>query len=55
MNKPIDKLIELLQNMKNMDKAKLAREFGEIGYQTNKQLFSKIPGVSAIVGILVGS
>ena len=54
MNKPIDKLIELLQNLKNMDKAKLAKEFGEIGYQTNKQLFSKIPGVSATVGLLVG-
>ncbi len=55
MNKLIDYLIELLQNMKNMDKVKLAREFREIAYHTNKQLFSQIPGVSTIVGLLVGS
>jgi len=55
MNKLIDYLIELLQNKKNMDRAKLAKEFKEIAYHMNKQLFSQIPGVSAIVGILVGS
>ena len=55
MNKLIDYIIELLQNMKNMDRAKLAKEFKEIAYHMNKQLFSQIPGVSAIVGILVGS
>jgi cell division protein FtsL len=55
MNKLIDYLIELLQNMKNMDRVKLAQEFKEIAYQMNRQLFSQIPGVSAIVGILVGS
>ena len=41
--------------MKNMDRVKLAQEFKEIAYQMNRQLFSQIPGVSAIVGILVGS
>ncbi len=55
MNKLIDHLIELLQNLKNMDKVKLTREFKEIAYHTNKQLFSQIPGVSALVGIVVGS
>ncbi len=55
MNKPIDYIIELLQNMKNMDRIRLAQEFKEIAYHMNKQLFSQIPGVSAIVGILVGS
>jgi hypothetical protein len=55
MNKLIDYLIELLQNMKNMDRVKLAKEFKEIIYHMKKQLFSQIPGVSAIAGILVGS
>ncbi len=55
MNKLIDYLIELLQNIKNMDRVKLSRELREIAYHTNKQLFSQIPGVSAIVGLLVGS
>ena len=55
MNKLIDYLIELLQNIKNMDRVKLAKELKEIAYHMNKQLFSQIPSVSAIVGILVGS
>jgi hypothetical protein len=55
MNKLINYIIELLQNMKNMDRAKLAKELKEIAYHMNKQLFSQIPGVSAITGILVGS
>jgi hypothetical protein len=55
MNKLIDYIIELLQNIKSMDRAKLAKEFKEIAYHMNKQLFSQIPGVSAITGILVGS
>ncbi|MFB3886843.1 MAG: hypothetical protein ACE144_16585 [Thermodesulfobacteriota bacterium] len=40
---------------KKMDKARLAGEFEEIRYQAHKQLFSKIPGISAIAGFLVGS
>ncbi len=55
MDRLIDHLIELLQNIRNMDRVKLARELREIAYHMNKQLFSQIPGVSAIVGILVGS
>jgi hypothetical protein len=55
MNKLIDYIIELLQNIKNMDKVKLARELKEIAYHTHKHLFSQIPGASAIAGLLVGS
>jgi len=55
MNKLIDYLIELLQSMKNMDRVKLAKELKEIAYHVNRQLFSQIPGVSAIAGLLVGS
>ncbi len=55
MNKLIDYLIELLHNLKNIDRAKLAKESKEIAFHVNKQLFSQIPGVSAIVGLLVGS
>ncbi len=55
MDKLIDRLQELLQNIKNMDRVKLAGELREIAYHMNKQLFSRIPGVSAIVGILAGS
>ncbi len=55
MSKLIDYLIEFLQNLKNMDRAELAKEFKEFAYHLNKQLFSQIPGVSAIVGLLVGS
>ncbi len=38
-----------------MDRVKLAKESKEIAYHLNKQLFSQIPGVSAIVGLAVGS
>jgi len=55
MDRLIDHLIAFLHNLKNMDKDKLAKEFKEIAYHTNKQFFSQIPGVSAIVGIMVGS
>ncbi len=55
MSKFIDYLIELLQNLKNMDRVKLAKESKELAYHLNRQLLSQIPGVSAIVGLLVGS
>ncbi len=55
MNKMIDYLIEFLQSLKNMDRVKLAKEFKEFAYHLNKQLFSQIPGVSAIAGLLAGS
>jgi primosomal protein N'' len=48
MNKLRDYITELLQNMKNMDRAKLAKELKEIAYHMNKQLFSQIPGHSGI-------
>ncbi len=55
MTKLIDYLIERLQNLKNMDRDKLAREIKEFAYHLHRQLFSQIPGVSAIAGLLVGS
>lgn len=55
MNKFIGSLIEPLQSVKNADRAKLAKELKEIAYHINRQLFSQIPGVSAIAGLLAGS
>jgi len=55
MNKLIDYIIAFLQKLKEMDRTKLAGEFKEIVYYTNKQLFSQIPGLSTIVGLMVGS
>lgn len=55
MSKLIDYVIEFLQNLKNMDRARLAKEFKEFAYHLNRQFFSQIPGVSAIAGLLVGS
>jgi hypothetical protein len=48
-------LIETLQYLEQLDKAKLAKELGELFYYINKRVFSQIPGVSAIAGLLVGS
>ena len=55
MDKLIDQLIVFLQNLKKMDKAKLAKESKELAYYINKQVFSQIPSVSAIAGLVVGS
>jgi hypothetical protein len=55
MYKLVDYLIELLQGMTTMDRVKLAKEFKEIAYHIKRQLFSQIPGVSAIAGLLAGS
>lgn len=55
MNKLIDYLIELLLDLKKMDRTKLTKEFRELAYYINKQFFSQIPSISAIAGILVGS
>ncbi len=46
---------ESITKMRNMDRADWERELRELVYHTKKQLFSQIPGVSAIAGILVGS
>ena len=55
MDKLVDYIIELIRKIRSMDRAAWERELREIAYYTKKQLFSQIPGVSAIVGILVGS
>jgi len=53
-DKLVDYIIELIRKIRSMDRAAWARELQEIAYHTKKQLFSQIPGVSAIGGILVG-
>ena len=53
-DKLVDYIIELIRKIRSMDRAAWARELREIAYHTKKQLFSQIPGVSAIAGILVG-
>ena len=55
MNNLIDRLIEFLQDLKKMDKDKLAKELKELAFYLNKQFFSQIPSVSGIAGLLVGS
>jgi hypothetical protein len=55
MNKLIDYLIAFLQNLKQIDKARFHKEMRDLAYYINKQVFSQIPSVSAISGILVGS
>ena len=55
MNKVIRLLIEILQELEKLDKAKLAQELRELFHYINKQVFRQIPGVSAIAGLLVGS
>ncbi len=55
MDKLVDHIIELIRKIRGMDRAAWVRELREIAYYTKKQLFSQIPGVSAIAGILMGS
>jgi hypothetical protein len=55
MKKIIRWLIEALQELEKMDKVRLAKELGELFRYINQQIFNKIPGVSAITGLLVGS
>ncbi len=54
MDKLTDYIIEFIRKIRSMDRAAWIRELREIAYQTKKQLFSQIPGVSAIGGILMG-
>ena len=54
MDKVIDSIISALYTAKNLDRASLAKELKELAYHLNRQLFSQIPSVSAIAGILVG-
>jgi len=55
MKKLIRFLIEVLQELEKLDKAKLAKELTELFHYINKQVFSQIPGLSAIAGLGVGS
>jgi hypothetical protein len=55
MDKLIDQLIAFLQNLKKMDKTQFVKESRELAYYINKQVFSQIPNVSAISGLVVGS
>ena len=55
MNKLVKYVIEILQDFEKLDKAQLAQELRELFQYINKQVFSQIPGVSAIAGLLVGS
>ncbi len=50
-----DHMIERIKALKNMNRAELAKELGEFAYHTRTVLFSQIPGVSAIAGLLAGS
>ena len=54
MNKLMDYIIELFKKAKNLDRATLAKELKELAHHMNRQLFSQIPSVSAISGILIG-
>jgi len=54
MDKLVDYIIELIRKIQSMDRAAWARELREIAYHIKKKLFSQIPGVSAIAGILAG-
>ncbi len=55
MNKLIKLLIRFLQELEKLDKAKIAQELREIFHYINKQVFSQIPGVSAVAGLVAGS
>ncbi len=55
VDKLVDYAIKQVQKIRGMDRAAWERELREIAFQVKKQLFSQIPGVSTIAGILVGS
>jgi hypothetical protein len=55
MKKYTEYMIERIKDLKNRDRAKLARELGEVFYHTRRVLFSQIPGVSTVAGLIVGS
>ena len=55
MKKLIRWLIEILQDLEKMDTVRIAKESGELFCYINQQIFNRIPGVSAIAGLLVGS
>ncbi len=55
MKKLIRFLIKALEELEKLDKARLAKELGDLFHYVNKQAFAQIPGVSALAGILVGA
>ncbi len=55
VDKLVDYAIKQIQKIRSMDRAAWEHELREIAFHVKKQLFSQIPGVSAIAGILVGS
>jgi len=55
MDKLMDRISERIAKIRNKDRAAWSRELRELAFHVKKQLFSQIPGVSAIAGILVGS
>src|SRR5512144_1517354 len=55
MDKLMRAVSERIARVRSMDRAAWKRELREFAFQVKKQLFSQIPGVSAIAGILVGS
>jgi len=55
MNKLISSLVEILRDFEKLDKAKLAQELRELFHYIQKQVFSQIPGISAIAAVAVGA
>ncbi len=55
MDKLINYMAEGIAKIRDMTRDDWARELRELAFHVKKQLFSQIPGVSAIAGILVGS
>lgn len=55
MDRFIRSLIEMLERLEQMDKEKLVKELGEFSFFIKKQVFSQIPSVSTIGGIVAGA
>jgi hypothetical protein len=55
MDKSIDHIIERIRDIRNWDKVKIAAELNELAYYARRSLFSQIPSVSAVAGLLAGS
>ncbi len=49
------RLIDMLERLEKMDKAKLAGELTEFSFFIKKQFFGQIPSLSAIGGLAVGA
>ncbi len=55
IDKLVDSIVKQIEKIRSMDRAAWKRELLEIAFQVRKQLFSQIPGISAIAGIMAGS